>query len=128
MKIRIGIDIDGVIRSEHSRLFSILSEAFKDCDNIEVFIITSREASERSREETINELKELGVEYDHLIITDDKQKVVKENGIVLFIDNEDENFQGVGPEVCCLKIREEGNYCFRTYRWVADRRTVKLID
>jgi uncharacterized HAD superfamily protein len=125
--LKIGIDIDGVISSEYSDIFRILTQCFNSSDKIEVFIVSSRNNSEQSRKATAEELRGLGIDYDHLIITDDKQEVVSGNQIQLMIDNEDEAFQEVGPVVCCLKVREQGNYCYKSFRWIGSDKTVKQI-
>ena len=118
--MKIAIDLDGCINA-YPDVFSILTRTIKTNDEITIYIITSREQSWQSRERTEGELENLGIAYDRLIITDNKQKFVKDNGISLFIDDQDENFQGLGPEICCLKVREEMNYCFDTYRWYYDK-------
>lgn len=120
MKVRVGIDIDGVISSEYSNIFSVLTQCFRSSDNIEVFIITSRENSEHSRRATEEELRNLGIAYDHLIISDNKQKVVKASGINLLIDNQAENFKGLKPDICCMLVRENLNYCWKTHRFFAE--------
>ena len=126
--MKIGLDIDGVVISEYSKLFSILTSAFKKSRNIEIFIISAREKSNKSKTETIQELKELGTFYDYLIFTDDKKKVIKENSIDLFIDNEIEKFKGLDAGVCCLLIREQMNYCWESERFLGNRKTIKMID
>ena len=125
--MKVGLDIDGCIVSEYSDVFSKLTNALKGSVEIEIFIISSRENSNKSKQETIQELQELGITYDHLILTDDKQKVIKEN-IDLFVDNEIENFQGVDSAICCLLIREQMNYDWETDRFLGDKKTTKMID
>ena len=120
--MKIAIDFDGCI-SVYPEVFRVLTRTLKTNHEIMIYILTSREPSWQSREQTKDELEKYGIAYDHLIITDNKQKFVKDNGISFFIDNQDENFKGIGPEVCCLKVREECNYCFDTYRWYYDEKT-----
>ena len=120
--MKIAIDIDGCI-SAYPAHFRILTQVLKSNAELKIYIITSREQSRQSREKTIDELEKLGIEYDHLIITDNKADFIINNDISLFFDNEDENFKGLGPEVCCLKIREEMNYCFKSHRWYFDKYT-----
>ena len=125
--MKIAIDIDGCI-SEYPNIFSILTKALKSSDNIEIVIISARENSQKAKQKTIQELKELGIVYDYLILTDDKQQTIKENSIDIFIDNQIENFQQLNSDVCCLLIREEGNYDWETDRFLGDNKTVKMID
>ena len=126
--MKIALDIDGVVVSEYSKLFSILTSAFQKNNDIEIFIISSREKSNKSKKETIQELKELGIFFDYLILTDNKQKVIKENSIDLFIENEIENLQGIDSGVCCLLIREQMNYCWKSERFLGNKKTVKMLD
>ena len=126
--MKLGIDIDGVIVSEYSKLFSILTTIFKKSNNIKIFIISSRENSNKSKKETIQELKDLGISYDYLILTENKQQVIRENNIDIFIDNQIENFQGLDSDICCLLIREDMNYCFKTHRFWGNKKTTKMIE
>ena len=124
--IRLGLDIDGCI-SEYPRLFSILTKALISSDT-EVFIISSRENSNKSRKQTEQELKELGIFYNHLFLTDDKQQVIKENCIDLFIDNEIEQINSIkNSAVCCLLLREQMNYCWETDIFLGSKKTVRII-
>ena len=125
--MKVAIDIDGCI-SEYPSFFSILTKALISSDNIEIFILSARNNSNHSKKKTIQELKELGIFYDHLILTDDKQNFIKDNTIDLFIDNQIENFQQLNSDVCCLLIREEGNYCYKSFRFLGSKKTTKMID
>ena len=120
--MKIAIDLDGSINAYPAH-FRILTQALKADEEITIYIITAREQSWKSREQTEDELEKLGIKYDHLIITDNKQEFIKDNDISIFIDDQDENFKGLGTGVCCLKVREEMNYCFITYRWYFDKNT-----
>lgn len=123
---RLGLDIDGCI-TEYPRLFSILTKALISSNDIEIFIISSRKNSDESRRETISELKDLEISFDHLILSSDKQKEIKDNKIYLFIDNEIENFIGINPDTCCLLVRESMNYCWKSNRFLGSKKTVRLI-
>jgi len=122
--MKIAFDIDGVICSEYSAIFSKLTNALKS-GKIEIFIISCREKN--LIKETEAELQQLSIAYDHLILTDDKQKIIKENNIDLFIDNEIEQFKGVNNGVCCLLVREQMNYCWETDRFLGNKKTTKMI-
>ena len=126
--MKIGIDIDGVCVSEYSPIFSILISALMKSPDIEIFIISSRENSKRSKKETEQELKELRIFYDHLILTDDKQRVIKDNSIDMFIDNQIESFMGLNDAVCCLLVREKMNYSWETDRFLGSKTTIEMID
>ena len=122
--MKVAFDIDGVIFSEYSTIFSAITNALKDSGKVEIFIISCREKN--LIKETKAELEKLQIAYDHLILTDDKQKVINEN-INLFIDNEIEQFKGVNKNVCCLLIREQMNYDWETDRFLGNKKTIKLI-
>ncbi len=126
--MRLAFDIDGVCVSEYSRLFSILISALMKSPDIEIFIISSRENSNKSKKETKQELKELRIFYDHLILTDDKQRVIQDNNIDMFIDNQIESFMGLNNTVCCLLVREKMNYSWETDRFLGSKKTVEMID
>ena len=125
--MKIGIDIDGCI-SAYPSVFSIITKALKGSGKTEIFILSSRENSKKSKQKTIQELNKLGIVYDHLIISDEKQKVIRDNKIDLFVDNQIENFQQLNSDVCCLLIREQMNYDWETNRFLGDEKTIKMID
>jgi uncharacterized HAD superfamily protein len=124
MKLKIGFDIDGVCNSEYSTIFSAITNALKNSGVIEIFIISCREKN--LLKETEAELKKLNIAYDHLILTDNKQKVIKEY-INIFIDNEIEQFKKVDSSVCCLLIREQMNYDWDSDRFLGNKKTIKII-
>lgn len=126
--MKIALDIDGVVVSEYSKLFSILTALFKKSSDVEIFLISSRENSKNSRKETKQELKKLGIFYDFLILTNDKQQEIKDNKIDMFIDNEIEQINSVkNSAVCCLLLKEKYNYCWETYRFLGSKKTTKII-
>lgn len=43
-------------------------------------------------------------------------------------ENEDESFQSLGPDILVLKVREEGNYNYKTGRWYGSKQTMEMID
>jgi hypothetical protein len=127
--MRLAFDIDGVCVSKYTQLFSTLIGALMKSPDVEIFIISSRENSKISRKETEQELKDLGVFYDFLILTDDKQKEIKDNNIDMFIDNEIEQINSVkNNAVCCLLLKEKYNYCWESNRLLGSKETVKMID
>ena len=126
--MNVGLDIDGVCISEYSTIFSILTTILKKSNDIEIFIISSRENSKKSKKETIQELKELEIYYDYLILTDNKQKEIENNNVELFIDNEIENLQKLETRVCCLLIKEQMNYCWETDKFLGSKKTTKMIN
>ena len=124
--LKIAIDLDGTI-TPYPQIFSILTEKLSESEDIEIVILTSREHSSESYNQIVEELKLMRIYYHKIVITGNKQNYIQNNKINLFIDNQDENFMGLGPEICCLKVREEGNYDYDTHRWCYDNTTGKII-
>jgi hypothetical protein len=91
-----------------------------------ITILTSREPGTETQ--IINELLKMNILYDNLIITDSKQKYILENDISVVFENEDESIQGLGSNILVLKVREEGNYNFKTFRWYGSGQTMELIN
>jgi hypothetical protein len=91
-----------------------------------VTILTSREPGTETQ--IRNELLKMNILYDKLIITDNKQKYILENDISVVFENEDESMRNLGKEILVLKVREEGNYNFTTYKWYGAPNTVEMID
>ena len=118
--MKIAIDIDGTI-SAYPQFFAELTNALKG--KAEIFILSNRDPSESSRRETEKELEKWGIWYEHLIFSGQKSKVILENEIDIFIENEDEQFQHLPKSVLVLKVREEGNYDFETGRWIYGEKT-----
>ena len=126
--MRLAFDIDGVCVSEYSQVFNTLISALIKSPDIEIFIISSRENSDKSRSETITELTDLGISFDRLILTDNKPQEIKDNKIDLFVDNEIEQINRVKDSaVCCLLLKEKYNYCWKTNRLLGSKKTIKLI-
>ena len=126
--MRLAFDIDGVVVSEYSQLFSTLIRILIKSPEIEIFIISSRENSKYSRKETVKELSKLGILYNTLILTDNKQKAIEENKKDMFIDNEIEQINSIkNSDVCCLLAKEKYNYCWESNRLLGSEKTTKMI-
>ena len=135
-KIKIGLDIDGTINSSEKsiKFFSILTNGLKK--EAEIYIITYRD-KDKFYDETIEELKEMNIHYDHLKFVDShkgKSTFIIENGIDVFMDDTDETFQYLPWEDCfVLKSRDEMNYDFPENfydkgKWIYDDNTGRNID
>ena len=118
--MKIAIDIDGTI-SVCPNFFSALTNALKG--RVEIFILTGRDPSEQSRKKTEDELKKWGIYFEHLIFSGQKSQVIVGNGIDVFIENEDEQFQDLPKSVLVLKVREDGNFDFEKGKWVYGKKT-----
>ena len=127
-KIKIGIDLDDTINVSAATvgLFSFLTNCLKD--KAKIHIITNRDTSEKSRNETVEELKGYGVHYDELAITANKYDYIIKNDITVFIDDTDEFYLELPPSVIVFKIREPGNFDFDQHKWIYGNATGINID
>jgi hypothetical protein len=125
-KINISIDIDGTLNSSDTSIsfFQIMTHLLFPEANIT--ILTGREPGTES--EIRNELAQMNILYDKIVITDNKQKHIIDNNISVVFENEDESFKNLEKDILVLKVREEGNYNYETYKWYADKNTMELID
>jgi hypothetical protein len=125
-RMKIAIDLDNTItaNSNSVEFFSIMTHLLIACHKI--YIITNRDTD--SEQEIAEELDSLEVEYSEIIVTADKAKFIKENGIQIFFEDTDEYFLELGPEVTVFKIREAGNFSFSEKKWIGGKTTTKMID
>lgn len=107
----IGIDIDGTI-TENTLFFSLLSRFWPG----KVIIVTYRE----SREGAESDLKDFCIEYDELVMTEkmDKSSIIKEKGIEVYFDDQDEMIKNIPEEVTVVKMRNGGNFDFSIKKWI----------
>lgn len=124
--MKIAIDLDNTITASKQSIefFRFLTAAFIKQNKI--YILTNREQC--SEPKIANELEKLNISYSHIVITSNKAEFIKQKGIEVFIDDTDEYFLNIPETVLVFKIREEGNFDFAERKWIASRRTVKLID
>lgn len=115
----LGLDIDGTI-TDYLDTFRSMSNNWHG----KVIIVTYR----TDYKKTFDELSHLGIHFDELILspTLDKSDVIHNNGIDVFIDDQDECFQNVSPKVLVLKVRNFAN--FRNGKWFYSNSTGKSID
>jgi hypothetical protein len=127
-KLKIGIDIDNTITAslESMAFFSLITNALKD--SAEIFIITNRDTSDESREETKEELDLLDIHYDELAITPDKTDYILKKGIKIFYDDTDEYYLNLPESVIVFKIRETGNFDFKKHKWIYGNKTGINMD
>ena len=127
-KINISMDIDGTLNSSDTSIcfFQIMTHHLHPDPDVHTTILTSREPG--TENEIADELLKMNILYDKLIITDNKQKYIIDNDISVVFENEDESMRNLGKEILVLKVREEGNYNFTTYKWYGDPNTVEMID
>lgn len=126
--MKIGIDLDNTINENNTTIsfFSFITNAMKG--KWEIFIITNRDDSEKSRQKTIEELNGHGIYYDKLVITPDKHDYIIENGINVYVDDTDEYYLKLPESIVVFKIREAGNFDFENHKWVYGDKTGINID
>ena len=83
--LKIAIDIDGTIDATFKSIefFDLLTHALDK--KVEIFILTNRDPGTNASNETVQELDRLGVRFDHLIITGEKEKFIVENDIMICV-------------------------------------------
>ena len=123
--LKIGIDLDDCI-TYRSDFFSLLTTSLKSVARIH--IITNREQTPESEQNTKEELERLGIHYDRLQITGEKSKYILENGISIYFDDTDEYFLNLPESVTVFKIREPWNFDFEEHKWVYSNKTGRNID
>jgi uncharacterized HAD superfamily protein len=117
----LGIDIDGCI-DEATGFFQILSTRWPG----KVFIISYRDNIDAAKKV----LNEYGIHYTDLILVnsfDEKAKVIQENGISIFFDDQPEMLKEVAPNCHVMLVRNEGNFDFNDKKWMLDHKTGKII-
>jgi uncharacterized HAD superfamily protein len=124
--IKVGIDLDNCITADinSENFFRVICHLLHP--EHEIHIITNRDES--SREATIQELKELGIQYSTLALVSKKAEYILTHKVNIYFDDTDEYFLELPEEVTVFKIREDGNYDFSAKKWIGSRKTTKLID
>ena len=125
--LRIGIDLDNTITAtdESKKFFALFTSLMSQAATI--YIITNRDTSAISRENTIQELDLLDIRYDELIITSKKEEFILKEGITIYFDDTDEYFQKLPSSVTVFKIRESGNFDFKNHVWIYGDKTGRKL-
>ncbi len=123
--LKIGIDLDDCINYRPD-FFRLMTNAMKD--TAEIHIITNRDKSPESQQQTAYELESLGIHYTHLEITGEKAKYIMDKGISVYFDDTDEYYQNLPESVFVLKVREPGSFDFDEHKWVYSKKTGIDID
>jgi hypothetical protein len=125
-KIKIGIDLDNCITADENskEFFRIICHLLHP--EYEIHIITNRDKS--SRQDTIKELKELGIQYSRLRLTGLKAQYILNEGINIYFDDTEEYILEIPQSTTVFKIREDLNFDFAEKKWITSRRNSILID
>ena len=118
--MKIAIDIDNTLTASKNSV-----EFFRTLTRLliaEHLIIVLSNRAETDREDTEEELDVLGIRYNKLVLTNDKAGYILKNGIQYFFDDTDENFLTLPDTVTVFKVREAGNFNFKTHKWISSYR------
>jgi len=125
-KLYVSIDIDGTINSSKTSMSFFKTMTQLLYPEAHITILTAREPG--TEDQIIAELEQMNILYDKLVITDNKQEYIKSHNISVVFENEDESFKSLEPDILVLKVREGGNYNYKTGRWYGSKQTVEMID
>lgn len=117
----IGIDLDGTI-DEAPIFFHLLTHRWPG----KVVIITFRD--DRAKAE--RRLAEFGIRYDELVLVrslEAKAEEIRDRGILIYFDDQDEALKPVPHQVGIFKIRNGGNFDFDQRRWLYSDRTGRQV-
>jgi len=117
----LGLDVDGCI-DESPSFFSILTKTWSG----NVFIVSMRSDLEKLK----NFLAEQEIRYDNIFLVkrfEDKAKIIVENGISVFIDDQPEVLKHIPDTVTVLLFRNNGNFHYGEKKWMLSRETGYLI-
>ena len=117
----LGIDIDGCV-DEAPLFFQILT----NCWPGKVFVISFR--SDQAKAEAY--LAQFKIRYDELILVpsfEAKAEVIREHGILVFMDDQPEVLKHIPESVNVLLFRNGGNFDYEDRKWMFSDKTGKLV-
>lgn len=117
----LGIDIDGVV-DQAPLFFSVLTNTWPG----KVFVISFRDDKTKAEEV----LKKHKIRCDALILVnsfEEKARVIKEEGISVFFDDQPEILQHISPTCDVMLVRNEGNFDFTDRKWMLSKQTGKIV-
>ena len=123
--LKIGIDLDDTI-TYCTPFFSMMTNAMQDL--VEIHIITNREQTPENKIIISKELKELGIYYNHLAVTDKKAEYILDKGVTVLFDDTDEYFLSLPESVKVFKMREPWNFDFENHKWRYSDKTGQDIN
>ena len=117
----IGIDLDGCV-DESPLFFQVLTKCWPG----KVFVISFR--SDHAKAEAY--LAQFKIRYDELILVpsfEAKADVIREKGILVFMDDQPEVLKHIPESVNVLLFRNGGNFDYEDKRWMFSEKTGKLV-
>jgi uncharacterized HAD superfamily protein len=117
----LGIDLDGTI-TDAPDFFRSMTAKWDG----KIYIITYRDDKEVAE----NDVRKHGVRFDEVILVNSfKQKadVIREKNIKFFFDDMDEVITHIPEDVMVFKVRNGGNFCQDSGKWLYSDKTGKMI-
>ena len=117
----IGLDLDGCI-DEAPHFFAPLSHAWPG----DVYVITYRSEYDKAKQ-YVDSFK---IRYTDLILVnrfEDKAEVIKEKGIRIYFDDQDEMLMHIPDTVTVMKVRNGGNFDSDSKQWLYSAATGRKI-
>jgi hypothetical protein len=116
----LGMDLDGTI-DEAPAFFRFLSLSWPGA----VYVLTFRD----DRQKAVADVAALVVRAQVVLVgsLQEKAERIKELGIKVFFDDMDEVLLHVPQGVAVFKVRNGGNFCFGTRKWLYSDRTGKQL-
>ncbi len=107
----LGIDLDGTV-DEAPDFFKLLSSMWPG----PVFIITYRDNKSKAEADAAR----FGVNAEVVLVNSfaEKAEVIRRLNIRVFFDDMDEVLLHIPKDVSVFKVRNEGNFCFETKKWL----------
>ncbi len=119
--LHLGIDIDGCV-DEATDFFRNITHNWPS----KVFVISFRD--DVAKAEAF--LAKYGIRYHKLILVNsfaEKAKVIAENGIGVYFDDQPEVLKHIPENVAVMLVRNGGNYDFELKKWLFSKETGKLL-
>lgn len=119
---KIGIDFDGTL-DESPVFFQHFLKHWAG----EIFCITLRNNEEKVRADLNSLLGELPIKIILVNSFEEKAKVIEQNKITVFFDDQDEILNHIPGNVTVFKIRNGGNYDFEKRKWLFSESTGRKV-
>lgn len=116
----LGMDLDGTI-DEAPSFFRFLAASWPG----RVYVITYRDDKGKAEAAAAS----FGVKAEVILVNSLSEKAVRirELGIKVFFDDMDEVLLHIPEDVTVFKIRNGGNFCFDTQKWLYSKSTGRQI-
>ena len=117
----VGIDLDGTI-TDAPGFFTLFCNRWPG----DIIIVTYRPDVESAK----RDLDKYAIRYDDIVLVkslDDKARVIRERGIAIYFDDQDECLKDIPLDRVVFKVRNGGNFDYETRRWLYSEETGQLV-